>query len=103
MITTKKVERSYTQTVTDKYICDFCHKETKHEDHANHFGNWDKEAAYYGVDSIVIQRSNGNRWPNGDVFIEKSKVDMCPTCWETKFLFWLTQNGVTPRMEETEY
>lgn len=72
--------------VLDWYECDLCHRKTK----ATH---------YYDVDQVKIEHRVGTDYPEG-ASGTMTYVDMCPDCWESRFLVWLKSQGVEPHTEE---
>lgn len=81
---------NYTIESVYKVTCDLCQQEIK-------------QTELYKLDEITISREHGSQWPDGGGHGTKVEVDMCGTCFETKFEAWLKSQGVTPTRTEWDH
>ena len=76
------------ETVTEKVTCDLCGNEIKKER-----GN---------AENVEVKHTTGSSYPDGGMGEEVS-VDLCGTCFDTKLIPWLTEQGAVPATREWDY
>lgn len=79
---------------TKALVCDICGVESPRSNDWSHSRS--------DVSEVTIQHRKGYIFPEGGN-IETTAVDICPTCFTTKLVPWLTSQGAIPREEESDW
>lgn len=80
---------AWTREVVEKTICDLCKQPIG-------------RPRGYEVDEIRINRKTGNSYPEAG-WGENARIDMCGSCWETKFIPWLQTMAASPDVTDWEF
>lgn len=56
----------------------------------------------YDVDEVEVGRSVGTRYPEGSQ-IQRTELDMCGECFDTKLVPWLESQGATLRILDQDF
>ena len=78
-------------------ICDLCGA-----DSTECFGTgWGKKSS--DVETVHLVRQSGYDYSDVEQSYVIDQIDLCPTCWETRLLPWLAEQGVKPRGHHQDY
>lgn len=89
-------EKATTFTYVAERRCDLCgRRATRNPD------NWDASSSY-DVAETELRLREGSHYPECGYGTE-IEIDLCPTCFRTKLLPWLTEQGATIKEREWDY
>jgi hypothetical protein len=87
---TKVVEvPATTRNVVYKVQCDLC-------------GGEIAQGSRHDINEVTVKHRTGSSWPEGGSG-EEVGVDMCPSCFASKLVPWLTSQGAAPRTTEWDW
>jgi len=77
-------------------ICDLCRKQST--SHATK--DWGENT--YDIAETKVTMKRGYAYPDSGETVQ-TEFDICPECFETKLIPWLTSQGAAPQVQEADW